>query len=256
MSKTISESLDRINQLIENKCTDAGGDVHIDPEHLGVFKEETDYLGERLGLSPFQSILLAVIIQLPENRCTIRKVGVAMGMNYLQILCYSSDIYALRDQGYINIMPDYVIRLSAAAVKALMEDRPLEKPPVEGLSSKAIFRRMRDMMRMVALEQLSEDYAREEIDTLIKANRETAFAAACLRRLRAPEIDRDERYLFYVLTYLLIDKGYRSFEPDDIDSYFSDTHVCIEIKGRFEDGTLGLLTQGILEPTCQDGLVT
>lgn len=256
MSRNLSESLDRINTLIETRCTDAAGDIHINPAHLGVFKEETDYLGERLGLSPFQCVLLAVIIQIPENRCNYRKIGSGLGMSYLKILSFSMDFKRLRDDGYIRILPDNDIRVTPAAVKALTEDKPLEKLPVEGLSAKAIFRRMRDMMRMVALEQMSEDRVREETDMLIKANRETAFAAACLNRLSAPEIDRNERYLFYVLTYLFLDKGYRSFEADDIDPYFEDTHACLEIKGRFEDGTLGLLNNGILEPTCQDGMVT
>ena len=256
MSKTISESLDNINIILDTKCHDAGGELHFDPDHLGVFREETDYLGERLGLSPIQCILLAVIIQLPEGRCNIRKVGAELEMSYLKTLSFSSDFNALRDQSYIRILPDSSIRLSAAATKSLMEDKPIERPPMEGLSAKAIFRRMRDMMRMVSMDQMSEEYVRDEVDALLKANRETAFAAACLSRLRAPEIDRDERYLFYVLTYLLIDKGYRTFEPDDIDNYFSNAHVCLEIKGRMVDGTLGLLAQGILEPTNQDGMIT
>ena len=54
MSKSISESLDNINIIFETKCHDAGGELHFDPEHLGIFREETASLGERLGLSPFQ----------------------------------------------------------------------------------------------------------------------------------------------------------------------------------------------------------
>ena len=37
-------SMNNILQIVENKCVDAGGDTHIDPQHLEVFKEETDYL--------------------------------------------------------------------------------------------------------------------------------------------------------------------------------------------------------------------
>lgn len=255
MSKNLSESLDNINHLIETKCTDAGGDIHVNPERLGEFKEETSYLGERLGLSPFQCVLFAVIVQLPDTQCNYRRIGNALGLTYLKTLSFSSDFNYLRDQGYIRILPDNSISPSPEAIQAIMNDKPLEKPPVEGLSTQAIFRRMRDMMRMVTLGQMSEGYVLEEIDHLMDANRETIFASTCLRRLGIPEIDRYERYLFYVLTYLLIDKGYQAFDPDDIDPYFSDAHVCLEIKGRLEDGTLGLLRQGILEPMNQDGMV-
>ena len=74
MSKSIFESLDNINIILDTKCHDAGGELHFDPEHLGIFREETDYLGERLGISPLQCVLLAVILLLPEGRCNIRRV--------------------------------------------------------------------------------------------------------------------------------------------------------------------------------------
>ena len=48
MNKNLAESLNNILDIIESSCTDAGGDVHVNPGNLSPFKEETDYLKERL----------------------------------------------------------------------------------------------------------------------------------------------------------------------------------------------------------------
>ena len=147
MVRNLAISMNNILQIIENKCMDAGGDKHIDPKNLEVFKEETDYLERRLGLSPFQSILLAAIIQ-NDHRCSISKVGGMLGMSYLRVLSYSADFYKLRDQGYIRISPDNEIKTTPAALMAIMNDKPIEKPKIEGLSTQTIFRRLAEMMKL------------------------------------------------------------------------------------------------------------
>lgn len=126
MERNLAMSMNSILQIIEDKCVDAGGDKYIDPQNLEVFKEETDYLEGRLGLSPFQSILLAAIIQ-NDNRCSISKVGGMLGMSYLRALSYSADFYKLRDQGYIRLSPDNEIKTTPAALMAIMNDKPIEK---------------------------------------------------------------------------------------------------------------------------------
>ena len=256
MSKSISESLDNINIILDTKCHDAGGELHFDPEHLGIFREETDYLGERLGISPFQCVLLAVILQLPEGRCNIRKVGAELEMSYLKILSYSEDFNTLRDRGYIRIEPDNGVRITPAALTALMKDCPLEKPKVEGLTAKGIFRRISMSMTLLSRNQMKEDYVLDEIDLLVRSNREVSFAAACTARLGVPEIDKDERFLFYVLSYLFICRGFSCFDSGDIEQYYTDEMTYEAMRGRMEDGTLELQSKGLLVPSTQSGFMS
>ena len=65
MTKNLAESLNNILDLVEYKCTDAGGDIQFNPENLDAFAEETVYIKERMGLEPFQAILLR-LLTLPE----------------------------------------------------------------------------------------------------------------------------------------------------------------------------------------------
>ena len=71
MAKNLADSLNNVLQIIEGRCTDASGVIHINPNELEVFEEETLYLRDRLDTSPFQSIIFAVIIQCHAiDRCT------------------------------------------------------------------------------------------------------------------------------------------------------------------------------------------
>ena len=74
MSKTLTLSLDNLIKILEKKCLDEDGIMHFDPEHLDMLQEETEYLGERLGLSPLQCVFLARVIQTQEKSCSIRKI--------------------------------------------------------------------------------------------------------------------------------------------------------------------------------------
>jgi len=255
MSKSISESLDNINIILDTKCHDAGGELHFDPEHLGIFREETAYLGERLGLSPFQCVLLAVIIQLPEGRCSIRKVGSTLGMSYLKTLSYSEDFDKLREMGYIRIEPDNDIKVTSEAISALMNDSALEKPKVEGLTAKEIFRRISMSMRLLARNQMKEENVLEETDLLIRSNPEVPFSAACINLFKAPEIGRNERFLFYVLSYLHVCKGFMNFDSDDIQGYYTDDSTFYGIQSRMEDNGLELQAKGLVVPSSLNGFM-
>ena len=142
MNKNLAESLNNILDIIEEKCTDAEGNVHVDSNHLGVFKEETDYLKIRLGLDPFQAILFALIIIVDANgRCNINNVGKRLGMSYLKMLSYSKDLYTLRDRGLIRMRGNNDLSVPPEVVDAVMEDKPFEKPSIEGMNTRAIIRR-------------------------------------------------------------------------------------------------------------------
>ncbi|MBR3285169.1 MAG: hypothetical protein IKI70_02705, partial [Bacteroidales bacterium] len=181
MSKTLTESLDHLLDLVDLECTNAQGDMFFDPEHMKHLKVETDYLEERLGITPFQCIILAKAIQTTERNCTMRKIGHDLGMSYLQTLSHAADFNALRDKGYFFITRDKQIHIPSGALDALMNNRPVEKPKLDGLSSKALLRRIGIIMRQLSMEQKEDRGALEEMDRLIMANRETGYGKACYK---------------------------------------------------------------------------
>ena len=143
MEKNIAESLNSILDIIDEKCTDAGGEIHVDPNHLEVFIEETSYLKERMGLDAFQAILFAVIIIChANNRCNINNVGKQLGMSYLKMLSYAKDFYALRERGLIRLKGTNDIVVPGEVMESIMSNQSFEPAPIEGLGTRALLRRI------------------------------------------------------------------------------------------------------------------
>ena len=256
MSKTLTLSLDNLIKILEKNCLDEDGIMHFDPEHLDMLQEETEYLGERLGLSPLQCVFLAQVIQTQEKSCSIRNIGCALGMRYLQTLSYAKDFYALQEKGYIRITPDKEIKVLSSAIESLMKDNQVTVPQIDGLSSRGIILRIGRILKLVRSGQIDEANALGEIDLYIKANTETGFGSACNNYFSRARLDDNERYLIYILSHLYANQGFTSFDADDVQRYLTDEVTQDIIQERFEDGSLILLKDGILRYANRDGLMS
>ena len=255
MAKNLAESLNNVLLIIDREYTDAGGDIHINPKHLEKFEVETSYLQERLGITPFQSIIFAVIIQCNStNRCTINSIAKNLGMTYLQFLSYANELYALRDNWLIRIRGNNEIKVPSEVIECLMKDTPIEKPRIDGLNTLAIFRRVGGYMKATADDQMPSSQVVEETEALIDANPQTSYAQACKKYLTDNNISAQERLMFYVMSYLYLRRGISVFDMADIDDYIQDENWNMEIKDFFDVEALDLQRKGIIEPARTDGL--
>ena len=256
MAKNIAESLNNILQIIEKYCTDAGGDIHIDPRCLERFSPETLYLQERLGLTPFQSVVFAVIVQCHAvNRCSLNYIAKNLGMSYLQFLSYAGDLYALRDKWLIRMRGNNEIKVPPEVIDSLMKDTPYERPRIDGLSTMAMFRRIGGFMKATSDAQMSSSQVLEETEVLVDANPQTSYSKACEKYLKGNGISAKERLLFHVLSYLYLRRGLTVFDMSDVEDYIQDENWNMEIKDFFDIEALELQTKGIIEPARTDGLM-
>ena len=255
MAKNLAESLNNVLRIIDRECTDAGGGIHIDPDHLEKFEVETSYLQDRLGITPFQSVLFAVIIQCNStNRCTINSIAKDLGMTYLQFLSSANELYALRDKGLIRMRANNEIKVPSEVIGCLMKDTPIERPRIDGLNTLALFRRVGGYMKATAADQMPSSQVVEETEALIDANPQTSFAKACNKYLRDNNINAQERLMFYVMSYLYLRRGISVFDMSDIDDYIQDENWSMELKDFFDIEALDLQRKGIIEPAKTDGL--
>ena len=256
MANNLSESLNNIINIIEDKCTDDYGNIMIDPEHLDTFSAETDYLKERMNLNPFQAVLFAVIIQIHANgHCTVNRVAQQLGMNYLQLLSYSKDLYSLRERWLIMMKDNYEIKVPAEVINSLMKDEAYEKPKVEGLSTKAIMRRIRGYMKNAENGSMTPEQVMEETELLIDANPQTSFGKACRKYLLANNICPQERMLFYIMSSMNYNSGMTVFDMGDIEDYIADELWVLNLRDDFDNNSLSLQKKGIIEPAKQDGMM-
>lgn len=255
MKKILAESLNKILDIINNKCTDAVGDIRIDPNHLNMFVEETNYLKERMGLEPFQAILFAVIIAShAQGRCSVHAIGKRLGMSYLKMLSYARDLYALCDRGLIRLKGMDEIVVPAEVIGSIMHDKPFEKPQIEGLSTRVLLRRIQTYFTRVYDGEYTPLQFTEEVDLLLEANPQTSYAAACEKYKVDPgHITYLERMMFHILADLYIRRDYTVFDMGDVECYFKDDEIMDGLRDLMDTGELGLQILGVLEPAQGDG---
>lgn len=253
----LAESLNNILDIIENKCTDAGGDIHIEPDRLGVFREETDYLKGRMGIEPFQAVLFAVIIAShAQGRCSVHVIGKRLGMSYLKMLSYARDLYALCDRGLIRLKGMDEIVVPAEVIGSIMRDSPFEKPQMEGLSTRALLRRIQTCITRVYDGEYTPLQFTEEVDLLLEANPQTSYAAACEKyKIDQGHVSFIERTLFHILVDLYNRRNLTVFDMGDVENYFKDDEIMDGLRDLADTEDLTLQILGILEPAQGEGLL-
>ena len=257
MNKSLAESLNNILNIIENGCTDAAGEVHVNPKHLEKFSEETDYLGQRMGLEPFPAILFATLIQCQAaNRCSVNYLGKALGLSYSQMLSYSKDLYALRDRWLIRMKSNGDIRVPQEVIDSLMRDTPYEHPSVEGLNTRSIMRKIGYYMKQVAEGQLPTQMVMEEIDMICEANPDTSFGQAYKKYIRANNVRGAELMFFFALVHLHYNKRFEIFDMGDFEDFLPEFGMLDEIRDGYDAGILVLQEKKIIGPASNEGLMS
>lgn len=256
MNKNLAESLNNILDIIESSRTDAGGDVHVNPGNLSPFKEETDYLKERLGLEPFQAILFALIIIVDANgRCNINNVGKRLGMSYLKMLSYSKDLYTLRDRGFIRLKGNNDISVPPEVVDAVMNDKPVEKPSIEGMNTRAIIRRIASYLKRLEDCECTPYQFVEDVETVLNANPQTSYTAACEKyQILSTRVNPFDKVIFHIMASLYIRKDYTVFDVGDLEDFFKDEETMDTIRDFFDNKSMALQILDIIEPAQCDGM--
>ena len=256
MEKNLAESLNSILDIIDEKCTDAGGGINVDPNHLDLFAEETSYLKDRMGLDAFQAILFAVIIICHANdQCNINNVGKRLGMSYLKMLSYSKDLYALRERGLIRLKGTNNIVVPGEVMESIMSNQCFEPAPIEGLGTRALLRRIFSHVNRLHDGDYTPYQFVDEVQVLLDANPQTSYAAACEKYKVTPtRMSPFDRALFHVLAYLYIRRDYTVFDMGDVEDYFKDEEEMDTMRDFFDAGNLGLQIVGIIEPAKGEGM--
>lgn len=252
----LAESLNNILMIITEKCTDNDDVIHFSPNNLEIFSEETDYLKERMGLSPFQSILFAVIITAyASGRCNINNVGKRLGMSYLRMLSFSKDLYALRELGLIRMRGNNDLGIPGEVLEAIKMDRKYEKPSIEGLNTRAIVRRISTFMRFLHDEESNMLQFVEDIDHLLEVNPETSYSVACGKyKLFSISLSVLDKTIFHILANLYIQRDCTVFDAGDIEEFIKDEDTMDSVRDLIDSNSLGLQIMGLVEPAKGEGL--
>ena len=256
MSKTLLESLNNIVETLKGGNDELDECVCFDPEDLSVFEEDTKPLGERLGLTPMQLVMLAVIIEKSTGRRTmVKDVARFLNMGYLKFLCYMNELLALRDKWYIRIDNDDRISVPADVLHALTKNEPFKKPQTKGLTTDTILNRMKGYLFLVKKEEIADEVAYNEITTLLDDNPDTSIGQVCHKYLNKI-VDVKELYMFYVIVSLIYENKVEELEMGDLMDYITEVTNWQGLNEFFKLDALELMLQNVIEHVVEDGLVS
>ena len=256
MSKTLLQAFNGIIETLKGRSDEFEEHAHFNPDELFLYEEDTKLIGEVLGITPIQAILMAVILEKSSGRrVMLNDVSRYLGMGYLKLLSYADEVEGLRKKWLIRMDNDNCITVPADVLKALTQNKPYQKPQTKGLSTSMIMSRIGDYLEMVVDDEIEDGLAWMEIQQLIIDNPESSFCRTLHKYLKNVE-DAGEHYLFIALMVRIFFKKREEFEMDDFERFYCEKPQFHLLCDYFNMDELELQHEGVIERVSEDGMLS
>jgi len=256
MSKTLLQAFNGIIETLKGRSDEFEEHARFNPDELFLYEEDTKLIGEVLGITPIQAILMAVILEKSSGRrVMLNDVSRYLGMGYLKLLSYANEVEGLRKKWLIRMDDDNRITVPADVLKALTQNKPYQKPQTKGLSTSMIMSRIGDYLEMVVDDEIEDGLAWMEIQQLIIDNPESSFCRTLHKYLKNVE-DAGEHYLFIALMVRIFFKKREEFEMDDFERFYCEKPQFHLLCDYFNMDELELQHEGVIERVSEDGMLS
>jgi hypothetical protein len=220
--------------------------------------EEIEYISAMCGTTPWQSVLLSCIIE-RSNRNRLDKSDLArfMGMSYIKLLAFDTDLASLHKMRLIVVYSDSYIHLPSHVLSSLSKNQPYSIPDNYNLDTPELMKRLRDLLKQRMEDELDEWDMVERLDELMTNNQECSFvkAAAKYRIFIDGNLDlcQQEKVVFYNLVYRYLYEDDDQVGWHDFNDVFQDSSDINVMRSRYRREGLLLQLRGIIEPVGEDG---
>ena len=220
--------------------------------------EEIEYISAMCGTTPWQSVLLSCIIE-RSNRNRLDKSDLArfMGMSYIKLLAFDTDLASLHKMRLIVVYSDSYIHLPSHVLSSLSKNQPYSIPDNYNLDTPELMKRLRDLLKQRMDDELDEWDMVERLDELMVNNQECSFVKAAAKyRIFIdgnPDLCQQEKVVFYNLVYRYLYEDDDQVGWHDFNDVFQDSSDINVMRSRYRREGLLLQLRGIIEPVGEDG---
>lgn len=220
--------------------------------------EEIEYISAMCGTTPWQSVLLSCIIE-RSNRNRLDKSDLArfMGMSYIKLLAFDTDLASLHKMRLIVVYSDSYIHLPSHVLSSLSKNQPYSIPDNYNLDTPELMKRLRDLLKQRMEDELDEWDMVERLDELMANNQECSFVKAAAKyRIFIdgnPDLCQQEKVVFYNLVYRYLYEDDDQVGWHDFIDVFQDNSDINVMRSRYRREGLLLQIRGIIEPVGEDG---
>lgn len=212
------------------------------------------YASRKLGLSPIQTVLLALFVDQSENT-SIRLSYIAsyVGCRTTRILRLSSEIDALESKHYLRATRTHdmlAYRVPEAVIRSLKQNMPYVHLVEPVTSPMAFFNRFNEMMDEKAENEKTYSELVAQTEEHLNEIKDSYFA----RSLNKFQLSPDDRLLFIYMAHM-----YAEYNDDDIGlmkiSYlFDDEKIPNDCKSKLKGHTSMLFKHNLIENVDENGM--
>jgi len=220
--------------------------------------EEIEYISAMCGTTPWQSVLLSCIIERSNsNRFNKSELARFMGMSYIKLLAFDTDLASLHKMRLIVVYSDSYIHLPSHVLSSLSKNQPYSIPDNYNLDTPELMKRLRDLLKQRMDDELDEWDMVERLDELMVNNQECSFVKAAAKyRIFIdgnPDLCQQEKVVFYNLVYRYLYEDDDQVGWHDFNDVFQDSSDINVMRSRYRREGLLLQLRGIIEPVGEDG---
>lgn len=238
------------------KIVDETKDKKLSAESIEACSEPMVILAEKLSITPMQALFLAVFAdQCDDESIRVADLAKHFDCRNINVMCYSEDIDALADRGYIRKRKhnrQWVYRVPYEVIAALKKDTVYTVPSIKGLTIQKIF----DELALLFKEKEDEELTFYELKTkaaeLIEENGHLQFG----KTAKGYKLYEDDLLLLLFFCHKYVNEGddnIGSWEIEDIYDSKSDFNCA---KNALKHEYHSLIAQNIIEVKKGDDLAS
>ena len=214
-----------------------------------------DYLCERLDLTPTQSVLVALFIDVSNySWVKISKFAEYVDCRLPRILRYLKDAEELERRGFIycirrNKEISYTVPMEV--VEAFQRDEKLKPKDYRGMSTLNLFEEIGNQFGLRDDNILTFNQLVSKIHIIFDSNPNLHF----VREIRSLNLPTETEMLLVLFSHLLVNNNDNHVGYHDIDFMFDSNRTWHRVKGELNQGTHSLIKNKFIEYTNDNGFV-
>jgi SpoVK/Ycf46/Vps4 family AAA+-type ATPase len=215
--------------------------------------EELEYLCGLLNFSEIQVLMLIALVRTSARygRCDESEIARIIGIDYLEFFSFTSELEGLKNAGYIILSPNNGCRITAKALKAIRQNKPLEPEQMTGLDITAILNRLKGKLDGLKTNEFEMADFVSYMDQLFSGNKDNSLSATYRKYIGGA--DDSERTLINLLVSFYWFNEDDNVNWMDVEDYYSEDDLAV-LRNRYKNESLSLQKKGVIEPVTDGGI--
>lgn len=211
-----------------------------------------DYLHNRLGLTDEESILAAVILEDGiDSWASLNSISNHLGCSKIEVMQRKAVIDSLSEKGFVVIESNNQFGFSNDVYQSISRNETIKEDKYQFDTNDGLFSEIQHLHKKAYRKEISTFVLHHSIDKLLMCNANLPFVQS-ISKYRDILSNMEFRFLI-TLTLSWFD----SEEPisvSDVDYIFYHDSSCRELGDELLSGKSSLITNGLAECSCEDGL--